>query len=86
MQTPHRICLLAADEAPAPLDAASGECTDECEAALDCHMRRFMTSIDAAAEALGQSLAAIKVRCRKGHLAHRISQAPACNASDPGRR
>ena len=40
------------------------ECTDECEAALDCHMRRFMTSIDAAAEASGQSLAAIKVGCR----------------------
>ena len=44
--------------------AATGdpdECTDECEAALDCHMRRFMTSIDAAAQAQGQSFAAIKV-------------------------
>jgi len=52
---------IAADEAAAPYDPASDECTDECEAGLDCHMRRFMTSIDAAAEASGQSLAAIKV-------------------------
>ena len=53
--------LFTTDEAAAPYDPASDECSDECEAGLDCHMRRFMTSIDAAAEASGQSLAAIKV-------------------------
>ena len=51
--------ILTTDEA-APVGDPD-ECSDECEAALDCHMRRFMTSIDAAAEAPGQSLAAIKV-------------------------
>ena len=34
-------------------------------------MRRFMTSIDAAAEASGQSLAAIKVGCRAPHWGSR---------------
>ena len=62
MTSPHdsrRTCG-GTDDAPAA-GSDPDECSNECEAALDCHMRRFMTSIDAAAQAQGQSFAAIKV-------------------------
>ena len=55
--------IFSASDEPATSVGDPDECTEKCEAALDCHMRRFMTSIDAAAEASGQSLAAVKVGC-----------------------
>ncbi len=62
--------VLACSDDAAATTGDPDECTNECEAALDCHMQRFMTSIDAAAQAQGQSFAAIKVSgCRSGSVA-----------------